>query len=147
MPNVYIHKEIYAELEARDLDVRRYVNETLRDVLQMDRHTDLSWPETVNAFRDTTFTFECIPLHVGFNKSGRPMFAYKFYCPFCQAWHTHSSNQEKGKGHRVAHCTIPNSPLKEKGYYVKYADSAVLEEMIESLKSYLAIQQAGRASG
>lgn len=37
------------------------------------------------------------------------------WCPFCARWHHHG----QGEGHKVAHCTEPDSPLKSTGYVLK----------------------------
>jgi len=38
----------------------------------------------------------------------------KFYCGYCKRWHLHGGME----GHRVSHCQM-NSPLYERGYYLK----------------------------
>jgi len=37
---------------------------------------------------------------------------WKFYCKYCKDWHLHG----RGLGHRVAHCSNPDSPYKKTGY-------------------------------
>lgn len=56
-----------------------------------------------------------------------------FYCPFCQKWHLHGI----GNGHRVAHCTNQESPLKENGYILKMLTKAELREIAEAINIYL----------
>ena len=40
---------------------------------------------------------------------------WSFWCPFCRTWHRHGP----GAGHKVAHCTEPDSPFKKTGYHVR----------------------------
>ena len=37
---------------------------------------------------------------------------WRFFCPHCRRHHYHGG----GRGHRIAHCVDPRSPLKETGY-------------------------------
>ena len=38
-----------------------------------------------------------------------------FYCPYCRHRHFHGLPE----GHRVAHCSNPNSPFRERGYFLR----------------------------
>ncbi len=37
---------------------------------------------------------------------------YRFWCDYCHVYHRHGAKP----GHRVAHCSVANSPFKVKGY-------------------------------
>jgi hypothetical protein len=41
-------------------------------------------------------------------------FGLKFYCKYCKREHKHGV----GHGHRVAHCSNPDSPYLKTGYYL-----------------------------
>jgi hypothetical protein len=60
-----------------------------------------------------------------------------FYCPFCKTLHAHG----RGNGHRVSHCTNPESPLYEHGYIVKMMSKAELREVAIGIKKYLEWQR------
>lgn len=56
-----------------------------------------------------------------------------FYCPFCQNWHSHGI----GNGPRAAHCTVPESPFYEHGYFIKMLPKAELRKIAKAIKRYL----------
>ena len=56
----------------------------------------------------------------------------RVWCPYCQRFHTHGipvNLHPSAKEHRVAHCTIPDSPFKKTGYYIKAFSKKDLQEM------------------
>lgn len=48
-----------------------------------------------------------------------------FWCPFCKEWHRHG----KGKGHRHAHCTNPDSPYNITGYILEPISKKKLQKI------------------
>ncbi|WP_407282857.1 hypothetical protein V7O61_02435 [Methanolobus sp. WCC1] len=71
-------------------------------------------------------TFKCIP-RIDFE--GGMM----FFCPHCQEWHKHSQKN----GHRVAHCSRDESPLKKTGYIIEMMPYDELIEVKEAIDLYL----------
>lgn len=59
-----------------------------------------------------------------------------FWCPFCQTWHLHGGI-DKVASHRVAHCTVRESPFWEHGYFIKMLPKAELREIAKAIKRYL----------
>ena len=51
----------------------------------------------------------------------------KVWCIHCKIYHQHNATN----GHRVAHCTVPDSPYKTTGYIIKLTDQ--YDEMAERL--------------
>jgi hypothetical protein len=43
---------------------------------------------------------------------------WKVWCPHCRRYHFHGPPA----GHRVAHCTRPDSPFRGTGYFIELAD-------------------------
>lgn len=56
-----------------------------------------------------------------------------FWCPFCKKWHRHGI----GAGHRVAHCTNPNSPYSGTGYIIKMMSKSELRRIREGIDDQL----------
>jgi hypothetical protein len=56
-----------------------------------------------------------------------------FQCPFCKTWHLHGI----GNGPRVDHCTNPESPFKQHGYFIKMLPKAELREIMLAIRDYL----------
>jgi len=59
----------------------------------------------------------------------------KAWCPFCATWHLHGAGSGLGpreKSHRVAHCTEPDSPFRQTGYYLQMMTKKELAEIREA---------------
>ena len=56
-----------------------------------------------------------------------------FWCPFCEDWHRHG----KGDGHRVAHCTVSNSPFNQTGYELRMMSKKELRDIRKAIDDHL----------
>ena len=82
-----------------------------------------------------------IPVLKGFIKGG----SLNVWCPFCRAWHIHGATDgvKAMKGHRVAHCVgmnstgklLPQSPFKDRGYYIRPFTKKELSWISDTAKS------------
>jgi len=61
----------------------------------------------------------------------RPDFlgGWRFWCRYCKRWHLHG----RTLGHRVSHCTVPDSPLNRTGYILALASDAGGEKKVEAV--------------
>jgi len=62
----------------------------------------------------------------------------KAWCPFCKKWHIHGYTDDiknNKSSHRVAHCTVENSPFKKtEGYTLKIMSKKERKEIAKSLE-------------
>jgi hypothetical protein len=53
------------------------------------------------------------------------------WCPYCICFHHHGT----GEGHRVAHCSNPDSPYKNGGYVIK-KPGAKEKQFLKEIQQY-----------
>jgi hypothetical protein len=60
----------------------------------------------------------------------------QFWCPFCRHLHMHGGGDgpEPDLEHRVAHCTVPDSPFKPGGYMLAWDHRLDRQESQETSK-------------
>lgn len=76
-----------------------------------------------------------IPIVKGFIVRGS-ITKFRFYCPFCDTFHTHCWEYGRTKQYRTAHCgnTKGESPFSETGYYIKLFTSAQTKRLSTCVK-------------
>ena len=66
----------------------------------------------------------------------------KFWCPFCEKWHTHGWVEgvytSRKKGHVLSHCIHEDSPFKKGGYYLKLMTKGEMMEIKQAMIEALA---------